>query len=262
MDTLKIRIQNSKTPLSIVAAVKQAPISSLYRGIGVSLTFSVPALSLYLTSYDWCKRFLGSKHGKGESAIVVHATAAAIAECISGFFWLVSLYIEKHIDLPVNTRTPMEVLKSKLQVRVDSFGAPSKQNTSTVGLAREIMRTEGYFITYEQLKARLSAYVASQQPKDGNKKIPFSVYLLSSGTSGAIAGGISNFVDVVKTRVQVAGPESGGMLTVVRHMYTNEGGIRAFTRGLLARVLWLAPSVTISMTVFEVLKDLRSTALQ
>ncbi|KAJ3116625.1 hypothetical protein HDU96_009180 [Phlyctochytrium bullatum] len=274
LDTLKTRIQNSKRPLGLAGALREAPFLSLYRGIGVSLAFSVPALSLYLTSYDYFKRTLGRFHeGKGEGAVVVHGTSAAFAECISGFFW-----------------TPMEILKSKLQVRVDSQGNPTGVPTSALSLARDIYRNDGfrgffkgywislavfvpytviYFITYEQLKHHLSNLYSPRQrisqdasPPTPNK-IPFGVYLVSSASAGAVAGAISNFVDVVKTRIQVGGGyESGrGMLSVVRQMYLYEGGFKAFTKGLAARVLWLAPSVTISMTVFEVLKDARARAL-
>jgi hypothetical protein len=116
-----------------------------------------------------------------------------------------------------------------------------------------------YFVAYEQLKARglklMEQRTSSQSPSSNSN---FPVYLVSSATAGAFAGAVSNVMDVVKTRLQVAGGSQGvSMVAIAKEMYKNEGGLVAFTRGMMARVLWVIPSVTISMTIFEVLKERR-----
>jgi hypothetical protein len=70
LDTLKTRSQ---------ANVQR--IGGLYRGLGVSLVFSVPALSIYLSVYD------GMKAQLPENAMSSHAIAAASAEILSGSLW-------------------------------------------------------------------------------------------------------------------------------------------------------------------------------
>ncbi|KAJ3148338.1 hypothetical protein HK101_002153, partial [Irineochytrium annulatum] len=294
------RIQNSTSPLTIATALRATPPRTLYRGVGVSLLFSVPALSVYLTSYDYFKHLLGTRSNSGEGSIAVHAASAGIAECLSGLFW-----------------TPMEVIKSRLQCEVAAARGSSSSSSSasvnpsrelrTMAMVRRISAESGlrgffrgywislavfvpytvvYFVTYEQLKSGLSsAWARAAGPAEASWRgsrpppllnatpaserinaqqqvsqqqagvTPFPIYLLSSGAAGALAGGLSNVLDVVKTRVQVTG---GRVWVVARRMYIEEGGLRAFTRGMTARVLWLAPSVTISMTAFEVLKDWRA----
>ncbi|KAJ3330574.1 hypothetical protein HDU76_005337 [Blyttiomyces sp. JEL0837] len=333
LDTLKTRIQFSTKPLSLVSALTSQPISTLYRGLGVSLVFSVPALSIYLSSYDACKSRLSAweKNGAsgGSGSVWVHATAGAAAECVSGLFW-----------------TPMEVIKSKLQVGVGANGNVATSTMSTVGLVRDILATQGvqglfkgywislgvfvpytviYFVTYEKLKSFGMTHLVHRASRATTQSLttktislrkvnnttstyttcnvnnasppaspptttttttpstpstsvvnPFFVYLVSSAMAGSLAGAASNVIDVVKTRIQVSGfgggageglkttsitkPMSsiGAVLKTAIHMYRHEGGIWAFTRGMAARVLWIAPSVTISMTVFEVLKDWRA----
>ncbi|KAI9343756.1 mitochondrial carrier domain-containing protein [Zopfochytrium polystomum] len=306
VDTLKTRIQNSPHPVSVAAAFRAASLPSLYRGVGVSLLFSVPALGVYLSAYDACKRALAPGASAGDSSgVLVHAVSGAAAECLSGLFW-----------------TPMEVLKSKLQVGVTT---PESQNPSTLDLARRIWRTSGllgfmrgywitigvfvpysvtYFVCYEQLKlVGVKALSPSQPPSPSQlpaePSLPsspsqpppssltprtlFAVYAASSFTAGAAAGAVSNVFDVLKTRVQAAALSTSATTTtsavaagsttttttpgnrpplplrrVARELLAAEGGLwSALTKGLVARLLWVAPSVTISMTVFEMLKDWR-----
>lgn len=87
--------------------------------------------------------------------------------------------------------------------------------------------------------------------------VPFHGYMVSSACSGALAGAVSNVADVVKTRIQAASTlDAKNTGDVLRSMWRNEGGLRAFTKGMGARVLWVAPSATISFTIYESLKDI------
>ncbi|KAJ3410302.1 hypothetical protein HDV05_003958 [Chytridiales sp. JEL 0842] len=282
LDTIKTRIQHSPSS-NFLTAIQSAPLRSLYNGLGISLLFSVPALGIYLGSYDACKtRFAESWYGhldrkKGESSMAVHMGSAVVAEALSGLFW-----------------TPMEVIKNKLQVGVGAEGVTTatSRNISTMGLVKDIYRNEGirgffrgywltlgvfvpytvcYFVSYEQLKARGLKYMEDRQSiasssasttrmsSSDTQNSNFTVYLVSSASAGALAGAVSNVLDVIKTRLQIAGGGQGttSMLRIAADMYKNEGGITAFGRGMLARVLWVMPSVTISMTIFEVLKEQR-----
>ena len=92
-------------------------------------------------------------------------------------------------------------------------------------------------------------------PPNNSSNSPFQVYLVSSALAGFLAGTVSSALDVIKTRMQVGGVQTGGMWTVAKQMYLHEGGWRAFTRGMVARVAWIVPSVSISMTLYEGLKD-------
>ncbi|TPX55465.1 hypothetical protein PhCBS80983_g05312 [Powellomyces hirtus] len=291
LDTLKTRIQFASTSTNptalghiratIRSTLKNEPITALYRGLPVALLFSVPALSVYLGAYDYSKTKLG-KWGKlgEEDAMGVHAIASCCAEVLSGALW-----------------TPMEVLKNKLQVQTKATN-PTIGSLHTWALCKSIYRNEGlrgfykgyflalgvfvpytmvYFMSYEQLKMRAAAILLpksasslttssttsplpiSSQPASLPPQLPFIAYVICSGLSGALAGGVSNGLDIVKTRVQAAaaGGTQQSATTIVRHMWTHEGKWRAFGRGLGARILWIMPTVTLSMSVYEMLKDWR-----
>ncbi|KAI9205694.1 mitochondrial carrier domain-containing protein [Polychytrium aggregatum] len=272
LDTIKTRIQYSQHISSgapgLASYLRSNANLSLYRGLGVSLIFSVPALTVYLTTYDALKHRLGSWYGRGGGeSILVHAASAATAEGLSGLLW-----------------TPMEIMKNKQQVSV--LRAPSAPAESTLSLARSIYRTGGaaaffrgywlslavfmpytvsYFVTYEQLKIVAHRALGHPDISTGSKvqsgsttaqpPLPFSVYLACAAGSGALAGAISNIADVVKTRVQVDGTSAW---TVARTMWVQEGGWKAFTKGMAARILWVMPSVAITITMYDMLKDWRA----
>ncbi|KAJ3016106.1 hypothetical protein HKX48_004197 [Thoreauomyces humboldtii] len=261
LDTLKTRIQFASSQTTALASTS---LASLYRGLPVALLFSVPALSIYLGAYDASKAGL-ARWGRwgGEDSMGVHAAASCTAEVLSGALW-----------------TPMEVLKNKLQVQKGE-----EKGLSTLQLCRDIAKKEGargfykgyflalgvfipytmaYFMSYEQLKLRATRYFHASPSLSSTttpQTLPFSAYVLCSGLSGALAGAISNPLDIVKTRVQ-ADSLSGGTrpsaFSIISRMWKEEGGARAFTRGMGARILWVTPTVTLSMSVYEVLKDWRA----
>ncbi|KAH6560405.1 hypothetical protein BASA50_006622 [Batrachochytrium salamandrivorans] len=280
LDTLKTRSQSSPfrhTYPSLAASIMRSESpSAFFRGLGVTLFFSVPAMSIYLTTYDELKRRLGhTTYFGGVDSLWTHALAGAGAEGISGLFW-----------------TPMEVLKTKLQMKVDAKGidcpnrVPMVQrqpfyqlNSNTIRLAKDVYITFGirgfyrgyllsqavfipytmiYFVTYEKLKqtwcnifnATLSDYHTPSALAPS-----FTGYLVCSSLAGAVAGGATNAVDVVKTRVQLS--SSNSTWRVIRTMWIKEGGLLAFTKGISARIIWVTPSMAISVTVYEILKGNR-----
>ena len=261
LDTIKTRIQTSAgSRRSIVHTFQriqsQGGSRALYRGLPIALLVSVPALSLYLWVYDTSKQVL-AEHWTATAAdsFVLHGLCACLAELSSGVLW-----------------TPMEVVKNKQQ------GSSYQDARSTGQWILAIYRSEGlrgffrgyflglgvflpytvvYFTTYERLKSGARRLVVVQSDPTsrgggGGGPLPPWVYLSCSGLSSALGAGLSNAVDVVKTRVQVQG---GTLLSTVRSMWAKENGLRAFTKGMGARILWLSPSVMISMTLYESLKN-------
>ncbi|KAL1921501.1 uncharacterized protein VTP21DRAFT_11217 [Calcarisporiella thermophila] len=310
LDTLKTRLQISDQPqtsilqfaLRLSREDPRHPWRPFYRGLPVAVAFGVPALSIYLATYDQAKSFLPQVGGEGleRETVVNHLLAGACAECVSGLVW-----------------TPMEVMKNRLQAGGDARAGEELTRESTRRLAGEIWQKEGvrgffrgywlslavfvpytmlYFALYEELKRVARLHYASPAPApaptalpDEAQALPFHMYLACSAVSCAFASSVSNVLDVVKTRWQVmtsshtssysplplelhSTPDSGSppatpsghgrpeegrtVREVVVRMWRQEGW-RGFTRGMLVRALWMVPSVTVSMTCFEMLKNHR-----
>jgi hypothetical protein len=157
----------------------------------------------------------------------------------------------------------MEVLKQKLQVieskkdtmsmlrdTYTKYGIRGFYKGYFLGQAVFIPYTITYFVTYEQLKLQWKSYL-----DPSTQQLPIGMYITCSSISGAIAGAISNPLDVIKTRVQIASNKNTKQ--VIQQLY-QESGISGFSKGMGARILWIAPSMSLSITIFEMLKDFRN----
>ncbi|KAG0244956.1 hypothetical protein BGX31_008307 [Mortierella sp. GBA43] len=250
------------------------------------MTLSVPGLSVYLTAYDLSKDAFARRFPYLSSdSVLNHMASAVVAEVSSGLFWT-PMEVLKSKQQVENLSRP----KSK-----SAYAQWSRRPISTQQLAKKIFDREGllgfyrgyfitlgvfvpysmiYFATYEQLKdmawrqqghlmgprmaeaatAEEEVAAADRQQED---TLPFLTIMSCAAVAAGIAGGVSNVVDVVKTRWQISvlatTEENSSTRRIIQHMIS-QGGLSSFTRGMGARILWMIPSVTISMSVFEWLK--------
>ncbi|KAL9560520.1 hypothetical protein PS6_000122 [Mucor atramentarius] len=262
LDTIKTRIQTQSEQRKytlLAGSDHQKPattwykyIRSLYKGIGITLLFSVPALTVYLSCYELVKDYLDTTFSVSwlqRNALLNHAISGCFAEISAGLFF-----------------TPMEVIKSQLQILTNA-----QRDTTTISLAKTIAREEGllgfyrgywmtiavflphtvtYFVVYEQLKV---LWTVEEQT--------FLVYVFCSAVASTLGVIVSTPLDIIKTRWQVSAQEhayQGGPVKIAQLMWQNEGGFRAFTQGMLIRIAWGIPVTTINMTVFETLLKLHN----
>ncbi|KAI9280778.1 mitochondrial carrier domain-containing protein [Sporodiniella umbellata] len=246
MDTIKTRLQIINTTSKTFSIRNLVfPLSTLYRGLPVTLAFSVPALSVYLSCYESSKQTLEHYYHVSRDSAISHLISGCVAEVSAGALF-----------------TPMEVMKNRLQTQ--ALGG-------TLRLAQSILETEGikgffrgywmglvvfvphsmaYFAVYEKMKKWMGSGTSQN-------------YLLSSTVAGISSIILSTPLDIIKTRWQISAAENGklfrkGPLAIAKDMIRNEGHL-AFTRGLWARIIWGIPTTAISMTIFELLKDNRNT---
>ena len=118
-----------------------------------------------------------------------------------------------------------------------------------------------YFGFYERVK---QAAMDVTGAKTENEVLP-GTFLFCGAVAGTAAGAITCPLDVVKTRIQVgleypaasgsgsgkAGAAGGrSIVGTVNELWRAEG-MRGFTRGIGARVLWLAPGSAIGIAAYE-----------
>jgi len=181
--------------------------------------------------------------------------------------------------------TPMEVLKTKLQV-----GGTS---ASPLKVLSRVMTTQGifglyrgywlslatfmpytilYWQSYEYLKRKIYQYrfktnmtndpplpnTMTMNMNSSKQVLPFQDYILAASISAMLAASSSNVIDVVKTRWQSSweSHQRSGISYIIKSIW-KENGWRGFFRGVGARVLWATPAVAVSMTVYESAKDWR-----
>lgn len=276
LDTIRLRIQTqlNSSPKSLRQIIPTSA-SELYAGLPVALLFSVPALSIYLSSYEVAKRFWTpifidpnrSSSSPPPSMIEqfpAYMLSGLSAEIVSGWVW-----------------TPMEVTKSRLQ--------KGNEGTSGIKLLKKIARTEGvrgiwrgytvslavygpytalYWPVYEQTK---SVFIPSYNPTDTthtqdqtsdlNKGTTYLTarYSLCAALSCMVSAGLTHPIAVLQSTVQTSGGLHNSSLPVgpirsALNRIWNEGGPKGFTRGAFARMTYMVPSNIISMSIYEVLK--------
>eukprot|EP00932_Pfiesteria_piscicida_P009978 SRR837773.20821.p2 GENE.SRR837773.20821~~SRR837773.20821.p2 ORF type:complete len:134 (-),score=41.43 SRR837773.20821:88-432(-) len=94
--------------------------------------------------------------------------------------------------------------------------------------------------------------------EDGFDNLEPTAQLCCGAAAGVVAAVLSNPLDVLKTRVQVAraSPEMfpyGGALGAARHLLRHEGAT-ALLDGAGARAAWLTPRLTLVVAFYENLK--------
>ncbi|KAJ3274206.1 hypothetical protein HDV01_003279 [Terramyces sp. JEL0728] len=244
LDTIKTLVQNNRTNHGIVPIVKTAlstrKFNSFFQGLGVTLALSVPASTVYFTTYDRVK-VTGAEHGYNPDSFLVHTISAVCAEGFSGLLF-----------------TPMEVMKQKLQV--------GTKGTTTLNMAKSIYKDFGirgffrgyflsqisYFVVYEKLKTMWGSYTRISTESITTSNLSGTAYFLTSSISACIAGAITNPPEVIKTRAQIA--SNVNTVKIIKELW-REGGPRAFAKGMGARMAWIVPSMSITVTMFELLKD-------
>ncbi|ORY78880.1 mitochondrial carrier domain-containing protein [Leucosporidium creatinivorum] len=266
LDTIRIRIQTH--PGALVPPLKQLipkpRLQNLYAGLPVAIGFSVPALSVYLTSYEASKRYFGERFLPKDNKptlvqqLPVFVMAGMTAEFLSGAIW-----------------TPMDVMKARLQ--------KGNEGTSATKLLKKIWREEGYkgvwrgywlsnlvfvpyislyWSLYESFKTHFipgyDAYGPPPVSPSPSPTAPWTLpitarYTLCSVTACSLAACVTNPIELVQSRWQTSGGKGEGVGGIVKALW-RQGGVRAFGRGLGIRVAYAIPANGISMTVYESLK--------
>lgn len=263
MDTLKAKLQVQRASLkpeffSITDGVRftlqHEGMRGFYRGITVSLTGSLPAVTLYFSGYELGKQILLSFPAVSASPFLAYLAGGLFAETVACVVFV-----------------PIDVIKERLQVQSN---LKLYRYGGGVDAVRQIMKTEGLRGLYKAYGATVGSfgpfsalyflfYEYFKQWTTHGQMISFSESLVCSGLAGSLASWITNPLDMAKLRMQVmrsakaTGQESHfnyrNMLHGVWEIATHEG-VRALFRGALARVMFHTPNTAIVMSLMEYLR--------
>lgn len=252
VDTIKTRIQ-----LDQAAPFR---LAGIYGGVGGSLLGQVPYGVLTFGSYEIYKTAL-QKRFPNLQPTLVYALSAMLGD-LTGSFWL----------------CPSEVLKQQLQA---GLFKNSREALSTIwktkgiggfyqgylgGLSRDIPFRVAQLTTYEatkslylRVKQRNLTKKQFQSPNRsygrGESVVIVELSPAEAALCGAIAGTFSAFVtcplDRIKTLLMVDGAVNGGSVLGCAARILSEEGPAGFMTGIVPRVLYIAPSVTLFFIVYE-----------
>eukprot|EP00968_Pinguiococcus_pyrenoidosus_P015421 scaffold1424_cov237-Pinguiococcus_pyrenoidosus.AAC.12 len=238
-------------PIGALAQILRAEgVGALYKGVGAVVVAAAPAQALFFVGYEGSRDALEWMGGqKARNSAWGTFGAGFVAQLVGSIAWV-----------------PMDVIKERLQV--EGQMAVKEHYGGSVAAFRRILRSEGvsglyraywihqatwapfnglYFMLYESFKKFAKDHDLYPKTWEGI-------------SAGVVAGAVTNPMDLVKTRLQVARSNPGvfdyeGPVDCAVKIARREGVFALFD-GVGARVLLIAPRLTIAVATYEVLTGL------
>lgn len=262
-DTIKTMQQHVEgaRPLGIIEAARRVSsrpggARNLYAGLGVSVLGSMPSVGLYFGVYSYCKEaigprlqaLLGSERGGGddEEAIFSDGTLRTLTIACSAAIGN---------TVASCSRVPYEVVKQALQT--GQYSNTSNALSSmwkeggmrsffplggvSIQMVRDIPYAIFTLLSYEYIKDN---WVLKRSREDRESR--WVRDMVAGATAGGIGSYLTNPFDVIKTRLQttggVGGDAYGGSISACAAAVMEEGGLAAFMRGSVPRLMHKIPA--------------------
>lgn len=259
LDTAKtmsqtIQAGEERPKVAVLRTLREFGFMRFFRGVQSAFVGCVPAHAAYFSIYEHIKQW-GQSRGWDWCA-----TAGGVLGTMA------------HDGI----MTPMDVCKQRLQLGY---------YTGLSDCIRSILRTEGVGALYKSFPTTIVmnipyAAVMVSTNEFSRKRLSSicstdtTLFLTSGMIAGAVAAVVTTPLDVAKTRLQTQGRGLGlqwqagqqatgatvkytGLLHTLR-LISQQEGLKALNRGMVARVMVHAPSVAISWSSYEWMKRLLS----
>ncbi|WVQ79466.1 hypothetical protein IAT38_001565 [Cryptococcus sp. DSM 104549] len=223
-------------------------LRSLWRGVASVILGAGPAHAAHFGMYEFVREISGGR-GDGWAGVAGTALAGAAATVSS--------------DALMN---PFDVIKQRMQIRDSPY-------RTVLSCARTVYAREGlsaFYVSYPTTLTMSVPFTAVQfssyeylktvlNPSGGYSP---STHVMAGGIAGGLAAAVTTPLDVAKTLLQTRGSsqdrvirEAKGMGDALRIIWDRDGW-RGLRRGMLPRVLTVAPSTAISWLSYEFFKVL------
>ncbi|EFA81635.1 putative transmembrane protein [Heterostelium album PN500] len=256
IDMIKTRLQNQKVlpngqrtyngaldcARKIIA--NEGGVRALYRGLSANLVGITPEKALKLAVNDQLRQIL---QGDAKTITIGQEVLAGAG---AGFCQVIAT-------------NPMEIVKIRMQISGEGGAKASlREVVSELGLrglykgtAATLLRDVPFSMVYFSMYARIKGYFTDKQ----TGHISLGHILLSGIIAGSFAASFSTPMDVIKTRIQVkpkpGDPTYNGIIDCVQKTLKNEGP-KAFTKGLVPRIMIISPLFGITLVVYEIQKKI------
>lgn len=258
VDTIKTRMQALAHPgqqlrgtsvtRAVAAVLRREGWRGLYAGVRAQLLGTGPAHALYFAAYEEAKRRMVPPGDVGQAHLAT-AAAGAIATVASD-----------------TVNVPFDTVKQRLQVAHSPY-------SGVAHCIRVMLKEEGVGAFFKSLRTTIlmnvpftaihfSAYEAGKRALgEAGQPEGLRSELLAGGLAGGLAAAATTPLDVVKTRLQLAGVHSSGRpaITAVRpalRQLVQQEGWGSLWRGLRPRVLFHVPAAAVCWGTYESAKRL------
>eukprot|EP00941_MAST-03F_sp_MAST-3F-sp1_P001332 g1332.t1 len=279
-DTISTRLKVQPSNVSAISGIHTVlvkdGIRGLFAGVSATLLASIPSSAIYFATYESVKTS-GITLAPDCPMPIIHACAGLSSELFSSI-----------------VTVPCEVVKCRLQLGSDpakvsggwtnfhlnkiAKGNSSIQKKNYSGVFDALLsvtRREGLrglysgygpclitdctysalqFVLYEKLKKILQKKRNIYESENATLQVQDTLFV--GAVSGGIAGALSNPLDVITTRLMVQGEKKvyRNAVHCCMSMLKKEGP-QSLLRGLIPRVIHIAPMASITFAVYEQIKS-------
>lgn len=243
-----------------MALVRTEGVGALYKGLGVHLLASMPANGIFYTTFEAVKlAAVGALNAPSAAGL------AAAAGCLASLFIYSPMEVIKQRAMVTKGGGSMQALRALLQ----ADGPSGLYRGVAAGALTWSPYFFSYFWAYDLLTKAVCRVPDGEQP-------PFLVALGCGLAAGIGASALTNPFDVIKTRLMVGGAAAsaavsgaaasssaglGAGLALARQIAVTEGPA-GFTRGMLPRMLLLAPASSLTIAFYAVVQTLADGAMR
>lgn len=248
-------------------------VSTLWRGISITLLMAIPANIVYFTGYEYVRDMspINKSHPIlnplvcGAFARVLAATSVAPLELIKTKLQSIPSSSRSHGNL-IMYRDLLNGIRNEIRVKGVT---PTLFKGLEITLWRDVPFSAIYWASYEFYKKKIAFLSPASMDKNGiSNWFYFTNSFLGGFISGTIAAIATHPFDVGKTRQQIAMVSENGTGTSNMKYGTSNSmfgflksirrveGVGALYTGLTPRVAKIAPSCAIMISSYELTKRL------
>ncbi|KAI9492711.1 mitochondrial carrier domain-containing protein [Zychaea mexicana] len=255
LDVVKTRLQSQEatgyrhlngTTDGLVKIMRIEGPLALFRGLSAGLVMAIPSTVIYFVGYDYIRDHIRQSRF-GNTAVhdysplwaggVARTVAAAVISPIELFRTRMQA-VEGADGFPAVWRGIMQMVQREGMVSLWRGLLPT--------MLRDVPFSGLYWMGYEQIKQYLSSKNSNQDTLSN-----FQSSFIAGASSGMFAAVVTTPFDVIKTQRQVNSGDDARIMRLIRKTRIAEG-YRGFFRGVVPRVVKVAPSCAIMISSYEV----------
>uniref|UniRef100_A0A6B2LDM0 Mitochondrial carrier protein n=1 Tax=Arcella intermedia TaxID=1963864 RepID=A0A6B2LDM0_9EUKA len=249
VDTIKTHMQAHREGMHSMTSTARnvfhtGGFRAFFRGLTALIAGAAPSHAVYFASYEICKKQLGGNIPGTFALSVSAATATILGDAVI---------------------SPMDAVKQRLQLN-------SVHYQGTRDCIRNVIKKEGVRALYAGYTTTIimnvpfhAIYLNIYERlirilKKDKREYSGILHFAAGGGAGMVAGGLTNPLDVARTRLQTQGNIVGeghihykGLVHTLATIWRGEG-VRGMSRGMGARMLFHSFSASILWTTYEYFK--------
>ncbi|ODV91564.1 hypothetical protein CANCADRAFT_29957, partial [Tortispora caseinolytica NRRL Y-17796] len=233
-------------------------LSSLWRGLSVTVLMAVPSNMMYFAGYEFLRdsQIFSSRYTEYTSPLICGAIARLFASSLTSPMELFRTRLQSLASVNNGSERPKVTAFRSTYIEISSLIKREGLHTLWRGLGltlwRDVPFSAIYWLGFETIKA---SYLDKRPDSDS-----FTPAFIAGALSGSIAAFITTPFDVGKTRMQVyidgnKAATSSSMISTMMDIGRSEG-LAGLFKGLSPRVLKISPACAIMISSYDVTKSL------